>query len=440
MDKQTQAALNNFQMPRCIAITNEGHNCRRAVPNGNQRCMQHEKSYRGPLLEERHALKCIYGRDITALIKQRNQEAITQRMARHAEDMAGLNGDLEMVRLQREYERQEIRFAMQEDRLMLMGNHISQITFDTLAELYPRYANVPNRPSTIKKMIKSVRISQALTAGDYAVIRGVEIPNDQVIDERIRAARREELEDERWLRDLRDPVNRDNAMRHEVDDEPHGFEQMNFVNRWIRRGGWIVPENNRPEPAGELQRFASDAQNVHTSLIVDQTKETIKKICEIPVPEDYRWDVENCSKTPFEIGLECKLSQRAAWQMMSQYAQDTAIYDIEPGIYGKVLDSVWQYVKASPDKADMCRILKQEMEDNIGMCAQGNLSRLCNILAGYMDGVKQKESTAEILGRLFPKLMEMEDEDIRVSKAVKILVENNVPEKEWQTWIGPLRT
>ena len=392
------------------------------------------------MLEERHALKCIYGRDITALTEQRNREAITQRMARHAEDMAGLNGDMEMVRLQREYERQEIQFAMQEDLLMLMGNHISQITVDTLAEMYPRYANVRDRPSTITKMIKTVRLSQALTSRDYAVIRGVELPdvNHPGIVERIRANRRErEANDER-----RDQVNRDNAVRNQIDDEPHAFDHMNFVNRWIRRGGWVVPENNnvRPEPAGELQRFASDAQNVHTSLIVDQTKETIKKIREIPVPEDYRWHVENCSKTPFEIGLECKLSQRAAWQMMSQYAQDTAIYDIEPGIYGKVLDSVWQYVKASPDKADMCRILKQEMEDNIGMCAQGNLSRLCNILAGYMDGVKQKESTAEILGRLFPKLMELEDEDIRVSKAVKILVENNVPEKEWQTWIGPLRT
>ena len=417
-------------MPRCVAITNEGYNCRRGVPNDNQRCMQHEKSYRGPLLEERHALKCIYGRDITALIEQRNREAITQRMARHAEDMAGLNGDMEMVRLQREYERQQIQFAMREDLLMLMGNHISQITVDTLAQLYRRYANVPNRPSTITKMIKKVRISQALSTRDYAVIRGVELPDDNHpgIVERIRANLRErEAEDER-----RDQVHRDNAVRNQIDDEPHAFDRMNFVNRWNNR-------QVRPEPAGELQRFASDAQNVHTSVIVDQTKETIKKIREIPVPEDYRWDVENCSKTPFEIGLECKLSQRAAWQMMSQYAQDTAIYDIEPGIYGKVLDSVWQYVKASPDKADMCRILKQEMEDNIGMCAQGNLSRLCNILAGYMDGIKQKESTAEILGRLFSKLMELDNEQERLTKAAKILEENMVPRNSWEQWLEPLR-
>ena len=351
-------------------------------------------------------------------------------MARHAEDMAGLNGDMEMVRLQREYERQQIEFAMREDLLMLMGNHISQITVDTLAQLYRRYANVPNRPSTITKMIKKVRISQALSTRDYAVIRGVELPDDNHpgIVERIRANRRErEAEDER-----RDQVHRDNAVRNQIDDEPHAFDRMNFVNRWNNR-------QVRPEPAGELQRFASDAQNVHTSVIVDQTKETIKKIREIPVPEDYRWDVENCSKTPFEIGLECKLSQRAAWQMMSQYAQDTAIYDIEPGIYGKVLDSVWQYVKASPDKADMCRILKQEMEDNIGMCAQGNLSRLCNILAGYMDGIKQKESTAEILGRLFSKLMELDNEQERLTKAAKILEENMVPRNSWEQWLEPLR-
>jgi len=187
-----------------------------------------------------------------------------------------------------------------------------------------------------------------------------------------------------------------------------------------------------------LQEFAADRQNVHTTEAVNQTKQIVAIICKIPVPVDYKWHPANASKTPFEIGMECKLSQRAAWQMMSQYAQDTSIYDIEPGIYGKVLDSVWQYVKNSPDKDDLCKIIKGELEDNIGMCAQGNLSRICNVLAGYLEGVGPQEPLADRLGRLLGPLLQIADELERIRQACVILKENRVPPNEWITWVDPL--
>jgi hypothetical protein len=124
--------------------------------------------------------------------------------------------------------------------------------------------------------------------------------------------------------------------------------------------------------------------------------------------------------------------------MFNQYVSNVSIYDIEEGIYGKVLDSVWQYVKTSPDKADLCKILKTEMRDNIGMCAQGNLSRICNILAGYMEGVGAQESLSERLGRLLPPLMSIEDHGERIRQACVILAENKVPADEWDTWMEPI--
>ena len=189
---------------------------------------------------------------------------------------------------------------------------------------------------------------------------------------------------------------------------------------------------------GELARFARDAQNVHTTAAVVQTKEIVTKIRAIPVPEGYRWNTSECSKTPFEIGMACTLTPKATWQMISQYAQDTSIYDIEPGIYGKVLDGVWQFTKTSPEKESLCKVIKQEMEDNIGMCAQGNLSRICNILAGYMEGVGSQECIAEILGRLLPPLMSIEDITDRMNAARKVLQDNRVPLGEWDTWLEAL--
>jgi hypothetical protein len=195
----------------------------------------------------------------------------------------------------------------------------------------------------------------------------------------------------------------------------------------------------RPVPrVGELGNFARDAQNVHTTVAVKQTKDMVTRILKISVPNDFKWNARTCSKTPGEIITECGLSAKGAWQMVAKYCQDEDVYEMGRGIYGKTLDGVWQYIVKSSDKRDLCKILRQEMEDNIGMCAQGNLTRLCNILAGYMEGIGVQESPAEILGRKLPMLMEIEDQASRINEAYKLLVETGIPEEQWLSWVEPL--
>ena len=137
--------------------------------------------------------------------------------------------------------------------------------------------------------------------------------------------------------------------------------------------------------------------------------------------------------------LFCHLSPKSAWQFSSMYCSEATIYDMEPGIFGKVTDGVWQFIQRSPDKQDLKKILTAELKDNVGMCAQGNLSRICNVLQGYLEGIEQKESVNVILGREFAKLMEIETEMERLEKGKLILRNNNVPEGEWETWLEPLR-
>lgn len=189
----------------------------------------------------------------------------------------------------------------------------------------------------------------------------------------------------------------------------------------------------RPVAAG-LGAFANDRQNVHTTSAVKQTLDTIKKIRNIEVPEEYRWNRLTISKTMQEIICECDLTPASVWQMVSKYCSDEQIYDLEHGIYGKVLDCVWQYIKNSSDKGELKKILKAEMRDSIGMCAQGNLSRLTNILAGYVDYVVVDESMQDKLGRLLPPLMEIEDIPQRLIAAARIFVEVELPERDWAAW------
>ena len=195
-----------------------------------------------------------------------------------------------------------------------------------------------------------------------------------------------------------------------------------------------------PNPNENMAAFARDRQNVHTTAAVKQVKHNINIIRQIFVPEEYRWNPKKISKTYREIVFDCDLSPKGNWQFASYYCNNAQIYDLEEGIFGIMVDGVWQFIRDSEDKRCLINILKVELEDNIGMCAQGNLSRICNVLSGYLPGIGQSESIATILGREFPKLMEMENETDKIREGERILRENNVPQAEWETWLEPLRT
>jgi len=198
----------------------------------------------------------------------------------------------------------------------------------------------------------------------------------------------------------------------------------------------VVRNNNNPinVRGGQLAGFVQDKQNVHTEIVIKKVKETVEKILKVDVPLEYKTDT---LKTLSEIIGECKLSKQSTLQMTQHYCNDHDIYDLGKGIYANVLNGVWQYIKTSEHSEDLKRILKSELEDNIGMCAQGNLSRLCNILAGYMEEIDIR-SLNEIISDKLSSLLEIEDIRERIVQARSFLDLQKVPRENWKEWLVPL--
>ena len=242
-------------------------------------------------------------------------------------------------------------------------------------------------------------------------------------------------EREWYLVNVPEPINRNGEIVIELEpaDAPR-------PRRNARRPILIV-QAPRPRPRrGELEAFAGDNQNVHRTETVKMVTNIVEKVLKIEVPKSYRWNARYISKTPGCIITDCRLSVQAGMAMMEKYSKADNIYELGNGIYGRVLDCVWQFVSKSDDKQCLCAILRAELQDNVGMCMQGNLSRLCNVLAGYIDEIKLTESPSERLGREFPKLMEIEDATERLSKATTILTEVGLPRAEWSAWTDALIT
>lgn len=242
--------------------------------------------------------------------------------------------------------------------------------------------------------------------------------------ERERRRQRQEVARQRWL-ELQ-------AARNQIELQRQAFNNLLNVHDQQAVHGMGV----QPQIHGELRQFTNDNQNIHRSLIVERVKDTVTKILKIQVPIEYQSDT---LKTLGEIILDCKLSKKAAQQMTMFYCNDSDIYELGKGIYANVLNSIWQYIKSSENSQDLKRILRNEMEDNIGMCAQGNLSRICNILSGYLDDfVVDTRSINEIIGTKLIELMELEDVRERLVQARAYLDLHKIPKNDWKEWLLPL--
>ena len=186
--------------------------------------------------------------------------------------------------------------------------------------------------------------------------------------------------------------------------------------------------------------FAEDSQNVHRSRAVVQTKAILAGLLAIPVPPEYRWNVSTVSKTVGEVLLECSLGINAARIMMDKYTLSDDIYDMGEGIYGRALDGLWQYIKGAGDRAGLCSILGAELRVNVGTCLQGQLSRLCSVVAGYVEWAGSQESSSEELGREFALMVGDADVPGRVARGERLLDEHRVVEPaQREAWLAALR-
>ena len=184
----------------------------------------------------------------------------------------------------------------------------------------------------------------------------------------------------------------------------------------------------------QFEAFTRDNQNVHRTLTVNFVKDMINRIIAIPVPDAYKWN-KDFPSIAVDIICKCDLDSDVALWTIQKYISSASIYEMGEGIYGQTLAGIWYYIKNSEHKDDLCKILAQELTDSVGQCLQGNLSRLCNVLAGYMEGVGSQESVSEILGRKFAQLMTVENQEDRISQGNVILdyydITDPVKRDEW---------
>lgn len=216
--------------------------------------------------------------------------------------------------------------------------------------------------------------------------------------------------------------------RFYYDDLYHQLEQEWL---WYRRER-IIPT---AKATTDLQRLALDKQNVHTEAVNKQTSDAQKYLLETSVP--------NGEKTVDEIW--------SAWSGQNTKQRKKVVRDIEKWyetadcvkmkdwLYKRMLDGLWARIKTHKEREELTKRLWEEASESVGKCCQGHLSRLTNVLVGFMDEVKAEVPIGEILQQ---KMSVIASQDIRVEEKVAaawaVFEELKIPMDQRDAWIEAL--
>lgn len=223
---------------------------------------------------------------------------------------------------------------------------------------------------------------------------------------------------------------------------------LGALQRWNNAGRrWLLGLRNLLVPPriheGDLARLAGDAQNVHTAaankLVAEANKEleTVEAIDESLAQIKERFAERNFGTT---------VTRKSVYTDMKRFYSDkkimAAVGQMETNDYGykRLLDKVWGLIQKSKHKDDLEQRLWEEAVDSLGMCTQGHMTRLANVLQGFdeaEEAPKVEIPKGERLQTAMAQIAEM-DPGERESAARRVFAELEVAEGEQGAWLEAL--
>jgi hypothetical protein len=182
-------------------------------------------------------------------------------------------------------------------------------------------------------------------------------------------------------------------------------------------------------PETELSRISSDVENVHDSKV----NKNIKKLSEeiLKFPPNPRVDI---MKTIFN---EIIMTDEVRSQLTHMYYRKDQFLNYGESSYRKFMDCIISYTLSQPEdrKKEIFGILNNEISESIGLCFQGNISRLVNVLSGFIEVVLEYEPTIQ---EVFAEISKIEDKNIKFEKAIKAFDDFSVDPTQWGSWLEAL--
>ena len=195
-----------------------------------------------------------------------------------------------------------------------------------------------------------------------------------------------------------------------------------------------------PGPAvPELARIARDTQNVHTRPVSEQTNRSVELLLATPdVPEHCR---------AHELLAANWLNLRIApWKNVVSTVEDMIYWRnkatcraTDDWLYRKVLHGLFMRVYRMSEgdtRKELWRRFYEECSESVGMCCEGHISRLCNVLVGFEDEFKPPVPFGELVQAKMSAIAEMDAPlEEKVKLAMAFFDDHKVPLDARTAWL-----
>jgi hypothetical protein len=198
-----------------------------------------------------------------------------------------------------------------------------------------------------------------------------------------------------------------------------------------------------PVPPPVIQRglyaIARDPQNVHTAAVSNQTNAALEKLIGAINPT-------KIMRTPDWFAARWLMKSYGRWTLTSMVVNDmyhwynmSTCKTRNDFLYKNALDGLYLTVRKVTDREVQDELFKRTFEEcyeSVGMCCEGHISRLCNVLVGFDDAFVPQVPFGEILQNKMAAIYAMEIETTeKVKLATEFFNEFAVPEAERTAWL-----
>lgn len=175
--------------------------------------------------------------------------------------------------------------------------------------------------------------------------------------------------------------------------------------------------------------FHEDNQNVHRAIISEQTNRGM----EILLAQDTRFMGPVLSEIWAAWGDDVPKALKDDMYNWCNQPSCRKPYDF---LYRDALRGLWSIIKGHKDKAELINRLAEECDEAFGMCCEGHLCRLVNVMVGFDERFEVQVSKKEQLQQKMAEISMREvSTEQKALEAWKWMEENGIPEEERNAWI-----
>jgi hypothetical protein len=240
------------------------------------------------------------------------------------------------------------------------------------------------------------------------------------------------------------------AARYYRDINPDAWQNghddpFNEYFEWRLRGGQGLPPFDAPlmapgVPRGNLHLIAMDRQNVHTRAVSQQTNKALDILLAL------QREKNRSMRSPEWFASRWLVRSYGPWQAVSRTVTDMMQWyntytcrAVGDQLYRHTLDGLYLRISTHSSEETKNELYKrafEECSESVGLCCDGHISRLCNVLVGFDDAFEPPVPFGEILQNKMAALFALDiPTEEKLVQAIAFFNEYAVSEEERAPWL-----